>query len=75
MELDKLTGKLARWALLLQEYDLEVVHRAGITNSDVDGLSHNSSSLEEDLTGAIWHGDCDREEVHTWHAVAYLTLM
>jgi len=36
IESDKLIGKLARWALLLQEYDLEVVYRASITNLDVD---------------------------------------
>lgn len=75
MESDKLTGKLARWALLLQEYDFEVVHRAGITNLDADGLSRNPSPSEEDLTGARWHGDCDREVVPGWHAAAYLTLM
>ena len=63
MEPDKLTSKLARWALLLPEYDFEVVHRGGITNLDVDGLSRNPSPLEEDLTGAMWHGDCDREVV------------
>jgi hypothetical protein len=39
MEFDKLMGKLARWALILQEYDFQVVHRPGVTNLDVDGLS------------------------------------
>ena len=48
MESDKLTAKLARWALLLQEYDFEVVHRASITNKDADGLSHNPSPLGDD---------------------------
>jgi hypothetical protein len=41
MESDKLTGKLARWALILQEYDFQVVHRLGVANLDVDGLSRN----------------------------------
>ena len=27
------------------------------------------------MTGARWHGDCDREAVPGWHAAAYLTLM
>lgn len=40
-----------------------------------DGLSRNPSPLEEDLIGARWHGDCNKEAVPGWHAVAYLTLM
>ena len=75
MESDKFIGKLVRWALLLQEYDFEVVHQARIMNLDADGLSRNPSSSSKDLTGARWHGDCDREAVPGWHASAYLTLM
>ena len=74
MELDKLTDKLAMWALLLQEYDLEVVHRVGITNQDAYGLSRNPSPSDGDLTRTRWHRDCDQEAVPCWHAVAYLTL-
>ena len=39
MESDKLTEKLARWALMLMEYDFKVVHRARFVNMDADGLS------------------------------------
>ena len=41
---------------------------------DVDGLSRNSSPSDEDLIGAMWHGDCDREAVPGWHVAAYLIL-
>ena len=40
MTTQKLTGKLARWSLLLQEYDFTVDHRAGTENTNVDCLSH-----------------------------------
>ena len=49
MKLDKLTGKLTMWALLLQEYDFEMIHCVGIINLDANGLSHNPSSSNEDL--------------------------
>jgi len=52
MKSDKFIDKFVRWALLLQEYDFEVVHRANITNFDADGLSHNPSPLYENLTGS-----------------------
>ncbi len=41
MESDKLTGKLAWWAFILQEYDFQVVHRPRIANLDADGLNRN----------------------------------
>ena len=58
MQLDKLTGKLARWALLLQKYDFEVVDKVQTSNLDVDGLYFNLSPLENYLIGARLHDDC-----------------
>ena len=75
MESHKLTGKLARWALLLHVYDFEVIHKARVKNLDADGLSRNPSPLQEDLTGARWHGTSDQEAVPGRHASAYLTWM
>ena len=39
MTTQKLTGKLARWSLLLQEYDFTVEHRARTDNTNADCLS------------------------------------
>ncbi len=74
MENDKLTGKLARWALILQEYEFTVVHWADRLNQDADGLSRNPCTSQQDLTGARWHGE-DQEVVPGWHASAYLCML
>ena len=34
-------GRLARWALTLQPYHFNVVHRAGTANANADGLSQD----------------------------------
>ena len=39
MTTTKLTGKLARWSLLLQENDFTVQHRKGVENTNADCLS------------------------------------
>ena len=36
------TGRLARWALQLQQYDFEVIHRPGPQNGNADALSRRS---------------------------------
>ncbi len=63
---------MARWALILQEYDFDIIYRHGRVNRDADGLNQNPSSNEEDTIGACWHGDVDLEAISRWHAFAYL---
>lgn len=48
MESDKLIYKFVRWALLLKEHDVEIVHRVGTSNLDANGVSRNPSPSEED---------------------------
>ncbi len=75
MESDKLTGKLAWWVLILQEYDFKMVHKPRFANLDVDGLNRNPCTSQEDNTGARWHGKFDEEMVPSWHASAFLCLL
>ena len=39
MQTNKTTRKLARWSLLLKEYDMTVVHKRGVLNTNADCLS------------------------------------
>lgn len=49
---NKLSGKLARWAMLLQEYDFEVVHKAGMCHQNANTLSRSPVGSTEDWTEA-----------------------
>ena len=39
MNVKDATGRLARWALLLQQYNFDVIHRPGYQNGNADALS------------------------------------
>jgi hypothetical protein len=57
MTSEKLTGMHARWASILQEYDVDIQHRSGVTHGDADGLPRNPLPSEEDRTDARMHHD------------------
>jgi len=44
MESYWLIGKLTKWALILHEYDFDIIHKVGRVNQDVDGLGSNPRS-------------------------------
>ena len=48
MQTNKTTGKLARWSLLLQEYDIQVIHKRGVLNTNADCLSRFPQSTTKD---------------------------
>ena len=48
MSLEDPSGQLARWSLLIQQFDFDIVHRPGVVNTNADALSrqpYNSYSL------------------------------
>ena len=47
----ELTGKLARWTLLLQEFEFDILHRPGVQHAIADYLSHLYSG-EDDFPDA-----------------------
>lgn len=52
MQNPNLTGVYARWALILSEYDFQVVHRPGINHQAPDCLSRDPLPDSSDNTGA-----------------------
>jgi len=49
---DKLTGKLVRWALILQEYEFKVIHRPNITHQNANTMSRKPLTTSEDFSKA-----------------------
>jgi len=49
---DKLIGKLARWALILQEYEFKVIHRLGITHQNAETVSQKPFITSKDFLEA-----------------------
>jgi len=74
MEFDKLIRKLARCALMLQEYNFKVVNWTELVNLEIDGLSRNSCLSQKGFATTQWHVHKE-EEVPRWHASHCLSLL
>jgi hypothetical protein len=67
----KLIGKLARWALMLSEFDFEVVHKPGVDN-EMDCLSRFPQGETHDSTWVRQEGELEEKAVLTWPAASCL---
>lgn len=45
MSINDPSGRLARWSLLVQQYDFEIQHRPGTAHANADALSHRPYNL------------------------------
>jgi hypothetical protein len=71
---DKLIGKLARWVLILQEYEFKAIHRPGITHQNVDTMSWRPLTTSEDFAKATQDFD-QILAIHVSYASSYFALL
>jgi len=57
-KLDSPTGRLARWALELQQYDYEIRYRRGVLNQVADILSRHPIKTNEETCAIDPPGAC-----------------
>jgi hypothetical protein len=48
----ELTGQYGRWAMILSEYDMDILHRQGTQHINADVLSRMPLDSDQDLSGA-----------------------
>jgi len=71
---DKLTGKLACWVLILQEYEFKVIHRPSITHQNANTMSRRPLIMSEDFSKA--KQDFDQiPAIHVSYASSYFALL
>ncbi len=71
---NKLIGKLAHWALILQEYEFKVIHQPDTTHLNVDTMSRRPFITSEDFLEARQNFD-QIPTLHVSYAFNYFTLL
>ncbi len=71
---DKLIGKLVHQALILQEYEFNVIHQLGITHQNKDTMSWRPFTTSEDFSKTKQNLD-QISVVHVSYASSYFALL
>ena len=51
MSIQDPTGRIARWSLLIQQFDFDIIHRTGVANGNADALSRRPEKKIRASTG------------------------
>jgi hypothetical protein len=71
---DKLTSKLARWALIFKEYEFNVIHRPSITHQNANTMSWRPLTTSKDFSEA--KKDFDQiSATRVSYAITYFALL
>ena len=60
-------GRLARWSLLVQQYDFEIRHHPGAAHANADAPSFLLTSLKYNISGTCFQGPITRDELALLH--------
>jgi hypothetical protein len=71
---DKLIGKLARWALILKEYEFNVIHRPSITHQNTNTMSQRPLTTSKDFSEARQNFN-QILATHVFYASTYFALL
>jgi hypothetical protein len=71
---DKLTGKLAHWAFIFQEYEFKVIHQPSITHQNANTMSWKPLTTFEDFLEARQNFN-QIPTTHVSYAFSYLKLL
>jgi hypothetical protein len=71
---NKLTNKLARWALILQEYEFKVIHRPNISHQNMDTMSRKPFITIEDFSETKQNFN-QILAIHVSYVSSYLALL
>ncbi|KAJ8892499.1 hypothetical protein PR048_005080 [Dryococelus australis] len=58
LQMKELISRLARWSLLLSEYDFDIVHKTGKAKANADVLSRISVQVVTPLYKPVWAENC-----------------
>ena len=76
MKISEPTGKLARWSLLIQQFDFDIVHRPGVKNGNADALSRrpytNIRALDTEGVAYDQIRDQQQKDTDLFNLVQYL---
>lgn len=59
----------------MQKYNFEIIHKFKMINLDVDRLSQNPCTSQENSIGSRWHNEIKDEMLSCYHVATFFCLL